>query len=535
MSTYRKILKRNRRILLGTSILTVLSSFAMVYAGYSLSFFFTAFEREDNKVRALTLTFLVEAVIWLAAMGFYHLSLLAQCRAKKVIRNDIRCMVGARLTTLSNQERRGKDSGNLVSWLTNDVEQIYEQAVAPLFAGTEALAGWIFSLTALFLLSPLIGVIAIVLLGVVSVLPQMAEKHLQKANTARSAAMETAVERYKDAVMGADIFQLSNLPKQFLKRISDTSREAEQSDCSFNMTNVSIRVLISTCSLVGQVVLLFVSFLAAALGFAVPGAVLSVANLSGSFFNGVGDFTQAIAKEKAARALWSKFQKTESNTEARRDILALNEILMEDVSFAYDQYTVLSHITCQFKADGKYAIVGESGSGKSTLVKLILGLLPQYSGSIFYDALEQHQVSLRSLYDRIAYVDQQVYLFQDTLRYNITLGEPYSESEIQRVLEQCRLTELAASLPQGLDTVISENGKNFSGGQRQRIALARGLIRKVGWIILDEGTSALDESNALEIELNLMAQKHLGVILITHNLRGQVKAMLTDTFVIEKL
>ena len=131
---------------------------------------------------------------------------------------------------------------------------------------------------------------------------------------------------------------------------------------------------------------------------------------------------------------------------------------------------------------------------------MILGLLPQYSGSIFYDALEQHQVSLRSLYDRIAYVDQQVYLFQDTLRYNITLGEPYSESEIQRVLEQCRLTELAASLPQGLDTVISENGKNFSGGQRQRIALARGLIRKVGWIILDEGTSALDESNALEIE-----------------------------------
>ena len=97
------------------------------------------------------------------------------------------------------------------------------------------------------------------------------------------------------------------------------------------------------------------------------------------------------------------------------------------------------------------------------------------------------------------------------------------------------MTELAASLPQGIDTVISENGKNFSGGQRQRIALARSLIRKVRWIILDEGTSALDESNALEIELNLMAQKHLGVILITHNLREQVKSMLTDTIVIEKL
>ncbi len=526
MRSYRNMLKRNWKVLLGTTFLNVLSSLAMVYAGFSLSYFFTAYEQEENRVRALVMTFLLEIVIWLAAMGIYHLSLLAQCRAKKVIRHDLRLLAGKKIISLSCQEQ--KDCGNLVSWLTNDVDQIYEQAFAPLFSGTEALAAWVFSLSALFILSPYIGVTAVVLLGVVSVLPQIAGKRLEKANIRRSAGMETAVERYKDAVMGTGIFVLSNLQKRFLERIAAASGQAEQIEYRFHTTNVSVKVLISTCSLAGQVILLFVSFLAAAIGTAVPGAVLSVANLSGSFFNGAGDFTQALTKVKASGVLWNKFLQIDEEPEERQPISALGDIELENVSFRYGQHPVLKDMSYCFRSEEKYAIVGESGSGKSTLVKIILALLPEYSGSVFYDTLEQRQVSLSGLYDQIAYADQQVYLFQDTLRYNITLGEPYSEQDIQTVLTQCRLTELVDSLPLGI------NGKNLSGGQRQRIALARCLIRQVPWIILDEGTSALDEANALEIEMNLLSQDNLGVILITHHLRKQVRARLSGICQVQK-
>ena len=93
-----------------------------------------------------------------------------------------------------------------------------------------------------------------------------------------------------------------------------------------------------------------------------------------------------------------------------------------------------------------------------------------------------------NLYSQIAYVEQQVYLFQDTIRFNITLGEPYSDEEIMRIAKICKLETLIYSLPDGLNNIITENGKNLSGGQRQRIALARALIRKVSYLILDKGT-----------------------------------------------
>ena len=158
--------------------------------------------------------------------------------------------------------------------------------------------------------------------------------------------------------------------------------------------------------------------------------------------------------------------------------------------------------------------------------------MPDYSGKVYYGDVEQRESNLQSLYRRVAYVEQQIYLFQDTLRFNITLGVPYSDEEILAVVEQCHLEEYVDSLPRGLDTIISENGKNLSGGQRQRIALARGLIRKVEFIILDEGTSALDDANALEIETGLVNTPDLGVIIITHNLREAVKEKLTDVYLI---
>ena len=116
------------------------------------------------------------------------------------------------------------------------------------------------------------------------------------------------------------------------------------------------------------------------------------------------------------------------------------------------------------------------------------------------------------------------------MRFNITLGRQYTDEEIESVLRRCRLDEYVRSLPEDLDSVILENGKNLSGGQRQRIALARALIRRVQYVLLDEGTSALDEATALDIETRLLAAPELCVILITHNLRDSVRQKLTAVY-----
>ena len=464
-------------------------------------------------------------------MLMYYFSLLAKSKLQQRLKNELRCMVGTKIGSLSYSDFVDKDSGHYVSWLTNDVNEIYSQSFSSLFSGIENLATAIFSLSALCLLSPYIGLAAIVLLAIISVLPQLTNKRLQKANAERSEALEVSTERYKDVVMGGSIFFLTNLRSRICERIAAASEKAEQVCYRFNRTNVAVQILISTVSMVGQVILLLVTLLAAVIGATPAGAALSVGNLAGSFFNGAGELVQCFMTVKASKPLWEKFDDNNAGPAERKDtVSAIPEIRLENVSFRYGDRPVLKDKNYTFRAGGKYAVMGESGSGKTTLTKIILGLLPGYTGNVWYGKQEQTDINTESLYHHIAYVDQQVYLFQDTLRFNITLGLPYTDEEVMAVVRKCCLEDYVRSLPEGLDTIILENGKNLSGGQRQRIALARSLIRRVEYVILDEGTSALDEGNAADIEAALLDDRELGVVIITHHLRRSTQEKLDAVY-----
>lgn len=525
------ILKKNIGAVLFVILMNILSSLALTVGGYSLSFLFTAYEYEANRMKALLLTFAIVLAIWLIALGLHYLSLLARAKAERTLKNDLRLMIGEKIASMSYGEFAEKDCGNIVSWLTNDVELIYSQSFGSLFSCVENLATAVFSLGALFILSAHIGITAIVLLAIILALPQFTNKWLQKANGERSKAMEIGTEGYKDVIMGSTVFFLAGLHRRIVERIFSASEKAEKSNYRFNRVNSTVQTVVTTVSVISQQLLLLVTLLAAIVGTSSPGALLSVGNLAGSFFNGAGAFVQTLLTAKAAKPLWDKFKKEENETEnPQRDISEIPSITLKNVSFGYGARSVLKNESFEFRKGGKYAIMGASGSGKSTLAKIILGLLPSYCGSVRYGDLEQREINLKSIHRNIAYVDQQVYLFQDTVRFNITLGQDYSDEEIMRAVKQCRLEDFIASLPQRLDTVIFENGKNLSGGQRQRIALARALIRKVNFIILDEGTSALDEANAVDIEMNLTKQSELGVIIITHHLRASVRPKLTAVY-----
>lgn len=531
MKQYRKIIGKNFGSVLGVVLLDIINALATVFAGYSLSFMFTAYEYDGNKAKALIYTFAIVLGIWLIAMGIYYLSCLARAKIREKIKNDLRVMVSEKIASLEYAEFIEKDCGNYVSWLSNDVDEIYNQSFTALFSGIESLATTVFSFGALWLFSPYIGIAAVVLLIAITVLPQFSNRKLQKANEERSEALEISTESYKDVISGSTIFFLTNLRQRICERISAASNKAERTVFKYNKTNASVQILVSTVSMTAQIILLFVSLFAAVMGAASAGATLSVGNLAGEFFNGAGNLVQQFMTVKASKPLWEKFKKDdERQSEEKADINEIAEITLSDVSFNYGDKTVLKNSNYTFRAGGKYAIMGESGSGKTTLTKIMLGLLPEYTGEVRYGALEQKEINLPSLYRHIAYVDQQVYLFCDTVRFNITLGEKYTDDEIMAAVKESRLEEFIDSLPDGLDTVITENGKNLSGGQRQRIALARGLIRKVQYIVLDEGTSALDEANAVDIENNLMEHDELGVIIITHNLRDSVKQKLTDVY-----
>jgi subfamily B ATP-binding cassette protein MsbA len=177
------------------------------------------------------------------------------------------------------------------------------------------------------------------------------------------------------------------------------------------------------------------------------------------------------------------------------------EILFDQVTFAYDSEPTLNEITLRIKVGEAVAVVGESGVGKSTLLDLLPRFYDVTSGSVLIDGKDIRDLTQRSLRDNIGMVTQQTILFDDTVRNNIAYGRP--DLPLERVMEAARAAhahEFIAGLPQGYDSPIGEDGIRLSGGERQRIAIARALLKDPPILILDEATSNLDSDSEKAVQ-----------------------------------
>ena len=194
------------------------------------------------------------------------------------------------------------------------------------------------------------------------------------------------------------------------------------------------------------------------------------------------------------------------------------------MSFAYDNKKVLNDVTCKFKKGGKYAVVGASGSGKSTLLHIIAGYYDDYSGSVRYDNAELKNINEESIHNCTCLVSQEAFLFDDTLKNNITLYQDgYSDDMIMNAIKAAGLWELTTKLPDGLDTRVSEGGNNFSGGEKQRINLARVLLKDSQVLLFDEFTANLDKETAFSIEKNVLDLKDKTIIVVIHHMDERLK------------
>ena len=168
-------------------------------------------------------------------------------------------------------------------------------------------------------------------------------------------------------------------------------------------------------------------------------------------------------------------------------------IEVKNLSFAYQEdKEILNNISMKIKKGSKVAIVGASGSGKTTLSNILVGFYPFGEGEIFYDEVSSKNLKLSTIRQHIHLILQNPKLFNDTMLFNLTLGNEYSDEVMQNALEIAQLTQVIERLDLGLDTVIGKDGIKLSGGQRQRVAIARMILSNPKVVILDESTSALD-------------------------------------------
>ncbi|EAI2878604.1 ATP-binding cassette domain-containing protein, partial [Campylobacter jejuni] len=171
------------------------------------------------------------------------------------------------------------------------------------------------------------------------------------------------------------------------------------------------------------------------------------------------------------------------------------------------------------KKGEKIAFIGESGCGKSTLVDLIIGLLKPKEGQILIDEQELNANNTKNYRQKIGYIPQNIYLFNDSIAKNITFGDAVDEEKLNRVIKQANLEHFIKNLSQGVQTKVGDGGSNLSGGQKQRIAIARALYLEPEILVLDEATSALDtQSEAKIMDEIYKISKDKTMIIIAHRL-----------------
>lgn len=195
-------------------------------------------------------------------------------------------------------------------------------------------------------------------------------------------------------------------------------------------------------------------------------------------------------------------------------------IRVEGLNFSYaDGRSVLKDISLQIDAGAKVALIGPSGSGKTTLAKVLCGFYPPKEGELFFNDIPLSQIGLDVLRKNLFVVLQQPILFNDTLRFNLTMGDAYSEEKIREALSIAQLHHLLEELPRGLDTLVGKGGVRLSGGQKQRLSIARMILSDPSVVVFDESTSALDvhtESELFEALRGFLQMRT--VITIAHRL-----------------
>jgi len=221
-----------------------------------------------------------------------------------------------------------------------------------------------------------------------------------------------------------------------------------------------------------------------------------------------------------------KFQKTSNNVSNQVNVLKkqpFHNLVLDRVSFRYPNttYDSLKHISLKISAGESIGLIGPTGSGKTTLVDLLLGLLTPNEGEVSYNERPMSN-SLASWRSNVAYIPQQVFLIDNTLRCNVALGQNIDEiddSKVYEALKKASLLKFVDQLQQGINTVIGERGMRLSGGQRQRVALARAFYHGCNVLVMDEATSALDnETESVIVDEIKQLKGEKTMIVIAHRL-----------------
>ena len=432
----------------------------------------------------------------------------------------------SRLTQKSLRSFSKEGTALYVSALTNDCTSIENNYLAATFTLIELLFCFWGALIMMLYYSPVMLVLAVALSFLPVAVSMKAGNRLTEQEKEISKKNERFVSIVNELLSGFPVIKSFRAEAQASRLFSQRNEQAEEAKKNKRRTEQLISLLANDAGIIAQMgIFLAGAWLAISNKGVTAGVVIVFVQLMNYILNPISQVPLLWSNRKAAIALMEKLSDALSENvreEGREKLNVFSEkIEVKDLTYGYEpESPVLKDLDVQFDAGKSYAIVGGSGSGKSTLLNLLMGSSSNYQGEICIDSVSIKNIESESLYQLMTSVQQNVFVFNDTIRNNVTMFHEFSDKEVTLALERSGLSEFIEK--RGEDFVCGENGANLSGGERQRISIARALLRKSPIILVDEATAALDAATARAVSFSILNLVGMTRIVVTHCLEEAI-------------
>lgn len=432
----------------------------------------------------------------------------------------------SRLTQKSLRSFSKEGTALYVSALTNDCTSIENNYLASTFTLIELLFCFLGALIMMLYYSPMMLVLAVALSFLPVAVSMTAGNRLTEQEKEISKKNERFVSIVNELLSGFPVIKSFRAETQASRLFSQRNEQAEEAKKNKRRTEQLISLLANDAGIIAQMgIFLAGAWLAISGKGVTAGVVIVFVQLMNYILNPISQVPLLWSNRKAAIALMEKLSDALSENvreEGREKLNGFSEkIEVKDLTYGYEpESPVLKDLDVQFDAGKSYAIVGGSGSGKSTLLNLLMGSSSNYQGEICIDGVSIKNIESESLYQLMTSVQQNVFVFNDTIRNNVTMFHEFPDKEVTLALERSGLSEFIEK--RGEDFVCGENGANLSGGERQRISIARALLRKSPILLVDEATAALDAATARAVSFSILNLVGMTRIVVTHRLEEAI-------------